>query len=160
MIKSGTWWVPTIALVPLSVERHKADPAWSSQQLAKEDDKDAAIYTAMQKQIPLWRDAVRRGIKVAMGTDQSHRLLVGENLVELEFMVKWLGMSEMDAIVAATSRAAECIGRPELGALAPPKRADVLVVDGDPLADIAVLQDRKHLHLIVKDGRAYKNLMN
>jgi imidazolonepropionase-like amidohydrolase len=36
----------------------------------------------------------------------------------------------------------------------------VLVVDGDPLADIAVLQDRKLLHLIVKDGRAYKNLIN
>jgi imidazolonepropionase-like amidohydrolase len=160
MIKSGTWWVPTIALVPLSVERHKADPAWSNQQLAKEDDKDAAIYAAMQKQIPLWKDAVRRGIKIAMGTDQSHRLLVGENLVELEFMVKWLGMSEMDAIVAATSRAAECIGRPELGALTPSKRADVLVVDGDPLADIAVLQDRRRLHLIVKDGRAYKNLIN
>ena len=52
-----------------------------------------------------------------MGTDQSHRLLVGENLVELEFMVKWLGMSEMEAIIAATSRAAECIERPELGAL-------------------------------------------
>jgi len=160
MIKHGIWWVPTLALVPLSVERRKADPAWSNQQLANEDDKDAAIHAAMQKQIPLWKDAVRRGIKVAMGTDQSHRLLVGENLVELDFMVKWLGMSEMDAIVAATSRAAECIERPELGALAPGKRADVLVVDGDPLADIAVLQDRKRLHLILKDGWAYKNLMN
>jgi imidazolonepropionase-like amidohydrolase len=160
MIKHGTWWVPTIALVPLSVERRKVDPAWSNQQLANEDDKDAAIYAAMQKQIPLWKDAVRRGIRVAMGTDQSHRLLVGENLVELEYMVKWLGMSEMDAIVAATSRAAECIERPELGALAPGRRADLLVVDGDPLADIAVLQDRKRLHLVLKDGWAYKNLIN
>src|SRR5262249_5422565 len=95
MIQHGTWWVPTIALVPLAVERRKADPAWSNQQLANEADKDAAIYAAMQRQMPLWKDAVRRGIKVAMGTDQSHRLLVGENLVELEYMVKWLGMSEM-----------------------------------------------------------------
>ena len=155
MIEHGTWWVPTIALVPLSVERRKADPAWSSQQLAKEDDKDAAIYAAMQKQVPLWKDAVRRGIKLAMGTDQSHRLLVGENLVELEFMVKWLGMSEMDALVAA-----ECIERPELGVLAPGKRADLLAVNGDPLADIAVLQDRKRLHLVVKDGWTYRNLIN
>jgi imidazolonepropionase-like amidohydrolase len=160
MIKRGIWWVPTIALVPLSVERRKADSAWSNQQLAKEDEKDAAIYAAMQKQIPLWKDAVRRGIKVAMGTDQSHRLLVGENLVELEYMMKWLGMSEMDAIVAATSRAAECIERPELGALARGRRADVLVVDGDPLANIAVLQERKRLHLIVKDGWVYKNLIS
>ncbi len=39
----------------------------------------------MQTQIPIWKEAVRRGVKVAMGTDQSHRLLVGENMVELRF---------------------------------------------------------------------------
>jgi imidazolonepropionase-like amidohydrolase len=158
MIARGIWWVPTLALVPLSVERRKNDPAWSNQQLAKEDDKDAAIHQAMQKQIPLWKDAVKRGIKVAMGTDQSHRLLVGENLVELEFMVNWLGMSEMEAIVAATSRAAECIERPELGALAPGRIADVLMVDGDPLADIRVLQQRDRLHLVMKEGKSYRHL--
>jgi imidazolonepropionase-like amidohydrolase len=160
MIARGIWWVPTISLVPLSVERRKNDPAWSSQQLAKEDDKDAAIYQAMQKQIPLWKDAVKRGIKVAMGTDQSHRLLVGENLVELEFMVNWLGMSEMEAIVASTSRAAECIERPELGALVPGRIADVLVVDGDPLDDIRVLQQRDRLHLVMKEGKPYRNLLD
>ena len=160
MIERGIWWVPTIALVPLSVERRKSDPAWRSQQLAKEDDKDAAIYQAMQKQIPLWKEAVKRGIKVAMGTDQSHRLLVGENLVEMEFMVKWLGMSEMEVIVSSTSGAARCIERPELGALAPGRVADVLVVDGDPLQDIAVLQHRDRLHLIMKDGKPYRNLLS
>ncbi|MBI3045821.1 MAG: amidohydrolase family protein [Betaproteobacteria bacterium] len=157
MIKRGIWWVPTLALVPLSVERRKIDPAWSNQQLAREDDKDAAIYSAMKKQVPLWKDAVKRGIKVAMGTDQSHRLLVGENLVELEFMVKWLGMSEMEAIVASTTRAAECIEQPELGALAPGKIADVLVIDGDPLEDIRVLQQRSRIKLVMKDGKAYHN---
>ena len=39
------------------------------------------------------------------------------------------------------------------------ERADVLVVNSDPLADIAVLQDRERLHLILKDGWAYKNLI-
>ncbi len=160
MIERGIWWVPTIALVPLAVERRKNDPAWSSQQLAKEDEKDAAIYHAMQKQVPLWKDAVKRGIKVAMGTDQSHRLLVGENLVEMEFMVKWLGMSEMDVIVASTSRAAECIERPELGAIKPGKIADILVVDGDPLQNIAVLQNRDRLHLIMKEGRPYRSSLS
>ena len=66
-----------------------------------------------------------------MGTDQSHRLMVGENLVELEFMVDYLAMSPMEALVASTTRAAECIERPDLGALALGKAADVLVVDGD-----------------------------
>jgi imidazolonepropionase-like amidohydrolase len=160
MIERGIWWVPTIALVPLAVERRKNDLAWSSQQLGKEDEKDTAIYHAMQKQVPLWKDAVKRGIKVAMGTDQSHRLLVGENLVEMEFMVKWLGMSEMDVIVASTSRAAACIERPELGALKAGKVADILVVDGDPLQNIAVLQKRDRLHLIMKEGRPYRNSLS
>ena len=160
MIKRGIWWVPTLALVPLSVERRKADPAWGSQQLAQEEDKDMQIYRAMQKQVPLWKDAVRRGLKVAMGTDQSHRLLVGENLVELEFMVKLLGLSPMDAIVASTSRAAECIERPELGALERGRVADVLVINGDPLQDIRVLNKRETIHLIMKDGKPYFNRLD
>jgi imidazolonepropionase-like amidohydrolase len=160
MIRRDIWWVPTLALVPLSIGRRKVDKAWSSQQLGQEDDKEAAIYRAMQKQLPLWQDAVRRGIKVAMGTDQSHRLLVGENLIELDFMVKCLGMSPMQAIVASTSRGAECIERPELGALAPGRIADVLVVDGDPLEDIRVLAERSRIHLVVKDGRPYYNRLH
>jgi imidazolonepropionase-like amidohydrolase len=57
-----------------------------------------------------------------MGTDQSHRLLGGENMVELRFMVDWLGMSPMDVIVAATSRAAACLERPNLSTR--PTRSD------------------------------------
>lgn len=153
MIKHRTWWVPTLALVPRSVERRKADSAWSGQQLAPEDRKEAAVLSKMREQIPLWRDAVRRGLSVAMGTDQSHRLLVGENLVELEFMVDWLGMSPMDAIVASTSRAADCIERPDLGALVPGRIADLLVVNGDPLENIRVLQDRDRIEVVMKAGK-------
>ncbi len=160
MIRRRIWWVPTLALVPQSIGRRKIDKAWSSQQLGQEDDKEAAIYRAMQKQLPLWQDAVRRGIRVAMGTDQSHRLLVGENLIELDFMVKSLGMSPMQAIVASTSGGAECIERPELGALAPGRIADVLVVDGDPLEDIRVLGERSRIHLVMKDGRPYYNRLH
>ena len=65
----------------------------------------------------------------------------------------------MEAIVASTSRAAECIERPELGALVPGKVADVLVVDGDPLEDIRVLQDRDRLVFIMKDGKPYRNAL-
>ncbi|MGI9334226.1 MAG: metal-dependent hydrolase family protein, partial [Gammaproteobacteria bacterium] len=157
MLSQGTWWVPTLALVPLSAERRKRDPRWSGQQLADEARKDQEILQAMERQKPLWRDAVKRGLKVATGTDQSHRLLVGENLVELEFMQRFLGMSPMEVIVASTSRAAQCIERPELGILAPGQCADVLVVDGDPLDDLRVLQDRQRLHLVMKDGVAYRN---
>ena len=73
-------------------------------------------------------------------------------------MVDWLGMSEMDAIVCATSRAAECIERPDLGALVPGKIADVLVVDGDPLSDIRILEQRSRIKLVMKEGKSFRNL--
>ncbi len=160
MIKSGTWWVPTLALVPLSVKRRGEDKSWAGHQMGQEDVKDSEIYRLMQDQIPIWKDAVRRGVKVAMGTDQSHRLLVGENMVELEFMVNWLGMSPMDVIVASTSRAAECIERPDLGALTPGKVADILVVDGDPLDDIRVMQSRERIHMVMKAGKTFTNKLS
>lgn len=159
MLAKGTWWVPTLALVPLSLEHRKKNTAWDKQQLASEDVKEREIYERMEKQVPLWKDAVKRGVKVAFGTDQSHRLLVGENLVELRFMVDWLGMSPMQALVAATSRAAECIGRDDVGLIAPGKLADILVVEGDPLADIRILEERARLKLVMQGGRAHTNTL-
>jgi imidazolonepropionase-like amidohydrolase len=44
-----------------------------------------------------------------------------------------------------------------VGTLEPGKRADLLAVDGDPLADVAILQNRDKLSLIMKDGTAFKN---
>jgi imidazolonepropionase-like amidohydrolase len=97
---------------------------------------------------------------VAFGTDQSHRLMVGENLAELRFMVEWLGMSAMEALVCATSRAAECIERPDVGALQAGRLGDVVVVDGDPLADIRVLESRERIKLVLKDGVAARDALN
>jgi len=159
MLKQGTWWVPTLALVPMSVRKREVDKAWSAQQMAQEDAKDSEIFALMQKQIPLYKDAVRRGVRVAFGTDQSHRLMVGENLLELEFMVDWLGMTPMQALVCATARAAECMERDDIGLLEPGRFADLLVVDGDPLEDIAVLQPRENLRLVMKGGRAFTDTL-
>ena len=157
MLKTDTWWVPTLALVPLSLEHRKVNTAWDKQQLANEAVKEREIFARMQEQIPLWKDAVRRGVKVAFGTDQSHRLLVGENLVEFRYMVEWLGMTPMQALVAATSRAAECIGLRDVGVLEAGRYADVLVVDGDPLGNIRILEVRARLKLVMKAGRAFTN---
>jgi imidazolonepropionase-like amidohydrolase len=160
MIEMNTWWVPTLALVPLSMKKRGDDKSWAGHQMGQEDVKDRQIYDLMQAQIPVWKEAVRRGVKVAMGTDQSHRLLVGENMVELEFMANWLGMTPMEVIVASTSKAAECIECPELGALAAGKVADILVVNGDPLDDIRVMQARDRLHLVMKAGKAFTNKLS
>lgn len=159
MIETGTWWVPTLALVPLSLEHRKANTAWDKQQLANEASKEHDIFERMQKQIPLWKHAVKKGVRVAFGTDQSHRLLVGENLVEFRFMVEWLGMTPMEALVAATGRAAECIGRSDVGVLEAGRYADILVVDGDPLANIRILEERARLKLVMQAGRAFTNTL-
>ena len=58
------------------------------------------------------------------------------------------------------SKAAECIERPELGVLAAGKVADILVVDGDPLEDIRVMQKRDRLHLVMKAGKAFTNRLS
>ena len=93
-----------------------------------------------------------------MGTDTGvgpH----GTNAEELERMVEG-GMTPMQAIVATTRSAAECTRIAHLtGTLQPGKRADVLGVDGDPLSDIRVLQDKSRLALIMKDGAAFKHAL-
>jgi imidazolonepropionase-like amidohydrolase len=157
MRRQGTWWVPTLALVPRSRQRHGVDQARGPAPLAEEHRKDEEVYQRQLRQIPLWKEAFRRGVKIAMGSDQSHRLLTGENLVELEYMVQCLGMSPMQAIVAATKAAAECLERRELGTIEPGKIADVVVAEGDPLEDIRLLGDAKRIHLVMKGGVPYRN---
>jgi len=75
-------------------------------------------------------------------------------------MVKHLGMSPMQAIVASTKTAAECLERSELGTLEPGKLADVVVVDGNPLDEIRVLGDAKRIHLVMKEGQPYLNRLH
>jgi imidazolonepropionase-like amidohydrolase len=68
-----------------------------------------------------------------------------------------LGDSPMDAIVAATRHGGEIMELPgELGVTEAGALADMLLVDGDPLADITILQDRQALRLIMKDGALHK----
>ena len=104
------------------------------------------------------RAAHEAGLRIAMGTDAAvgrH----GTNAEELEFLTE-IGMSPMEAIVAATATASECIHRAaDIGTLTPGKLADLLVVEGNPLDDVTVLQDRASLRLIMQGGIPYKNTL-
>jgi imidazolonepropionase-like amidohydrolase len=63
----------------------------------------------------------------------------------------------MEAILAATALGGEIMQRPdELGKVQPGYLADLILIDGDPLADITVLQDQQRLNYIMKDGRFHK----
>jgi imidazolonepropionase-like amidohydrolase len=92
--------------------------------------------------------AVAAGVKVAMGTD-SGVTPHGRNLRELELMVAG-GMTPMQAIEATTRSAATLMGlEEELGTLEPGKRADLVIIGGDPL-DVAGLGDR--VESVYQDG--------
>jgi imidazolonepropionase-like amidohydrolase len=72
---------------------------------------------------------------------------------ELELMVDLLGLSPMEAIVAATRDNAATFGWKDVGTLEVGRSADILVVDGDPLADIRILGERDRFRWIIKEGR-------
>lgn len=89
-----------------------------------------------------FRRACEAGVKIALGTDAFIADMHGANAVELALMMEQGGLSAMQAIVAGTKNAAECcLLGDQVGTLEAGKLADILLIDGDPLADITVLQD-------------------
>ena len=99
------------------------------------------------------RRAHRAGVKIAMGTDAGTPFnLHGENAFELELMVQ-AGLTPAEAITATTASAAAALGvEKERGTLEAGKVADILLVEGDPLADIRLLQDKSKL-AVIKAGK-------
>jgi len=142
MLDRGAWLVPTL-VAPRGVLA-AAEAGMTIPDAARRKAVEVAEAHADS-----FRRAVAAGIKVAMGTD-SGVTPHGRNLAELELMAKG-GMTPAQVLAATTSSAAELLGRSgELGTLEPGKRADVVVVDGDPF-ELATLGDR--IVAVVKDGR-------
>ncbi len=97
----------------------------------------------------------KAGIRIAMGTDMGFEPDMGSNAAELEIYVK-LGMAPMDAILAATRNAAQAIKLgDDLGTVEAGKLADIIAVNGDPLQNIACLQEKRNIQLVMKEGRLY-----
>ncbi len=92
--------------------------------------------------------AYRAGVRIVCGTDTGTPFNYhGEGAEELEMYTK-VGMTPMEAIKTATSVAAECLRQGDVGVLAAGKTADLLIVDGDPVVDIGVLQDKGKIKVI------------
>jgi imidazolonepropionase-like amidohydrolase len=130
MLEAGTWLVPTL-IAPLGV----LEAADRGGALTEAAIRKAREVVEVHKES--FRRAVAAGVRIAMGTD-SGVTAHGENLRELALMAEG-GMKPEDVLAATTSSAAELLGvDDELGTIEPGKRADLVLVDGDPL-DLAKL---------------------
>jgi len=101
----------------------------------------------------------KRGVRILPGGDYG---LIwnpnGTDARDIEHFVKLIGMSSMDAILSATKLGGQIMGMGgELGQVKEGFLADLLLVDGDPLKDVAILQDKNKLLMIMKDGVMFKD---
>ena len=103
------------------------------------------------------RRAKEAGVRMAMGTDAGTPFNPhGSNAKELVHLGK-IGLSPLEAIRSATSGAAELLGiEDRVGSIAPGKQADLLIVEGDPLQDLAVLADPARIKAVYKAGLKVK----
>ena len=152
MVRRGTFLVPTLQAAIAVLRREEENPGSVLPQSLRK------VREVLEVHSNTTRMAIDMGVKVAMGTDAGvgkH----GTNPEELRLLTE-NGMSPMQAIVAATRTASECVQMAgDIGTLEAGKLADLLVVDGDPLSDISVLEDRSKLLMIMQGGRTHKDLI-
>jgi imidazolonepropionase-like amidohydrolase len=100
------------------------------------------------------RRILKAGGRLGMGGDYGFAWNPhGDYAKELTFFVKYVGFSPLDVLTCATKTGAEILGRDhELGTVEPGKLADLLIVEGDPLADITMLEDRSRFVAVIQGG--------
>ncbi len=142
MAERGVFLVPTLATG--SMTTHGAEiPLFMA-------ENDRRLGDAPQRSV---RAALDAGVPIAMGTDAGVPFVRhGDNAIELALMVE-AGLSPMQSVVASTSNAALALGlQDEIGRIEVGKFADLLVIDGDPLADISVLTRRECIRMVMQNG--------
>jgi len=145
MLEKGIFLIPTIISLTNIVNNAegKGIPEWAV-------EKARRVMKAAKTSHTLAREC---GVRIAMGTDAgTPHNFHGENGNELAAMVDW-GFSPMQAIVAATSSAADLLGlKDSIGTIEPGKKADLLVVNGNPLEDISLLGPDGAIEQVLKGG--------
>ncbi len=141
MVRQGIYWCPTIYVGVYVAEGRAAAgaPIW----LTMRDLEAKAFGTA-----------VRKGVKIAYGTDAGGYAWTENQAKEFTYMVRY-GMTPMQAIQSATTVAAELLeGTDNFGAIEAGKFADIIAVSGDPLRDITELE---RVRFVMKGGEIYRN---
>jgi imidazolonepropionase-like amidohydrolase len=150
--KDRVFVVPTIGISYTTL--NEASPWGITSAIAEE----LGVKREIEHAVGVMKELKRRGVRVLPGGDYGFAWNpVGKNARDLEHFVTLFGWTPMEAIVAATRLGGEIMmqGR-ELGQIKPGHLADLLLVDGDPLADIKILQDANRLAAIMKDGTMHK----
>jgi imidazolonepropionase-like amidohydrolase len=148
MLKHGTFLVPTL-LAPLSVLEQGEAGGMPEYGVRK-----------ARETIEIHSDSISRahkaGVKIAMGTDAGV-MPHGTNLRELGLMCN-IGMTPMEAIVATTKVAAECLGwQDRVGTIESGKLADIVIAKTNPLQDIRSLEKVSNIAVVMKDGKIVKD---
>lgn len=145
MREHGTYLVPTLSAAE-GVERAAKTGVLKGLRAEKALEAAAAVRRAIKL-------AVATKVPIAFGTDAGV-VPHGTNAHEFELLVDWGGMSNMDAIVAATMNAAKLLGwDKKVGSLTAGKWADIIAVSGDPLRNIENVQK---VTFVMKNGVIYK----
>jgi len=148
MLQHGTRLVPTM-VAPRGIVDNAGHPSIAPWALEKARPAAAAHKASIHR-------AIERGVPIAFGTDAGTPFnLHGRNARELANLVE-AGLTPMQAIEAATRTAAELIGSPA-GVLAEGRPADLIVIDENPLDDIARLATPGKVRIVVKAGKVVKN---
>jgi imidazolonepropionase-like amidohydrolase len=121
---------------------------------AREPEERAILEGELEATIETMRELKRRGVRVLPGGDYGFAWNPnGSNARDLEHFVSLLGFSPMEAILSATKLGGEMMMMDrELGQVRTGYLADLLLVRGDPLADVRILQDKRCLLAVMKDG--------
>ena len=144
MLSRGTFLVATLAAVHnIIANADNGVPDYAV-------EKSQRVFERHRKSIKMFHDA---GGKLAMGTDAGTPFnMHGLNCAELEFLVE-VGVKPVDALIAATSNAAELLELPEQGRVAEGAAADLLVVTGDPAVDITAASRHENHRAVFKGGQ-------
>lgn len=148
MKERGTTLVPTLAVIKrIYLQGGKHEYA-----ISNVDQRAVEVWQAHVKSTKM---AFEAGVKVGAGTDAGTGYgLAGNNAFELEILVEDIGIKPMDAIMAATKTNSEIMKMDrEIGTLESGKIADMIVVDGNPLKDIRILQDKAKLKMVMLSGQ-------
>ncbi|MBS7806025.1 amidohydrolase family protein [Variovorax sp. PCZ-1] len=100
----------------------------------------------------------KRGVRILPGGDYGFAWTPhGTNAKDLEYFVKYVGMSNMEALLSATAWGGPMMKlRDQLGKIQEGYLADILLIDGDPLRDIKILQDKARILAVMKDGKFHR----